>query len=109
MSGAESEFDIAIRPYSGFNKLFDISLLFNDALNINFNKDLGKTLIDIFDLGWDSIMYPDKVTEDDTKNAFETSDFAPSYPSDFSYGGKVGFVPEDIIYKPIRAIIRMIE
>ncbi len=109
MNGAESKFDFAIRPYSGIKKLLDTSILFNDALNINFNKDLGTTFIDILDLGWNHIMYPEDVSEDDTKHAFETTDFLPSYSSDFSYGGKVGLVPEDIHFKPIRAIIRDIK
>lgn len=106
LNGAESKFDFGIRSFSGIKKLLDFSVYFNDALNINFDKDLGKTFIDIIDLGWNHIKYPEDVSEDDTKNAFEQTDFLPSYPSDFSYGGKVGLVPDDWHFKLIRGIIR---
>ena len=109
MNGAESKFDFAIRSFSGIKKLLDFSVLFNDALNINFDKDLGTAFIDILDLGWNHIKYPEDVSEDDTKNAFEQTDFLPSYPSNFSYGGKVGLVPDDWHFKLIRAIIRDIK
>jgi hypothetical protein len=105
---SETQFDISIKPYSGFNKLCDISFLFNDALNINFDKDLSKTIIDILDLGWNGIRYPENVSEDDTKRAFETTDFVPTYPTDFSYGAKVGLVPENSVVNPILPIIRYI-
>lgn len=109
IDGSETSFDLAIKPFSGFNKLFDISFLFTDGLNINFSKDLSKTLIDILDLGWNGIRYPENVSEDDTKRAFEMTDFAPSYSSDFSYGGKVGLVPEDSTVNPILSVIRYLK
>jgi len=105
---SETQFDISIKPYSGFKKFFDISFLFDDALKINFNKDLAKTVIDILDLGWEGIRYPENVSEDDTKRAFEMADFVPDYETDFSYGTKVGLVPEDSIVNPILPIIRFI-
>ena len=75
-------------------------------MNINFNKDLSKTLIDILDLGWNGIKYPENVSEDDTKRAFEMADFVPDYATDFSFGPKVGLVPEDSIVNPILPFIR---
>jgi hypothetical protein len=106
IDGSETSFDLSIRPYSGFRKLFDISFLFNDQLNINFSKNLASPLIEILNLAWNGIRYPENVSEDDTKEAFETSDFVPSYPTDFSYGGKVGLVPEDSDVNPLLSVIR---
>jgi len=77
MNGAEKIFDFGIKPYTGYYKLFDIGFFFNDALNINFNKDLTNSTIDVLDLGWNSIIYPEEVSEDDTKRAFEMTDFVP--------------------------------
>ena len=68
---SETQFDIAIRPFTGLKKLLDINFRFHDGLNLNFNKDLSKTLIDILDLGYESIRDPENVSEDDTKRAFE--------------------------------------
>jgi len=51
--------------------LLDINFRFHDGLNLNFNKDLSRTLIDILDLGYESIRDPENVSEDDTKRAFE--------------------------------------
>ena len=106
LSGAEKFFDLSVRPYFGFNKIMNISLLFSDAMNINFGKNMEKSLIDILDLGWNGIRYPSNVSEDDTKTAFEVSDFTPQYPTDFTFGGMFGLVPDDMLFSPVRAIFR---
>ncbi len=77
LNRAERVFDFNIKPYTGYYKVFDIAFIFNDGLNINFNKDLTNSTIDVLDLGWNSIVYPDDVSEDDTKKAFEMTDFVP--------------------------------
>ena len=79
--------------HTRFVRLLDISIQFSDSLNFNFNKDLSKTIIDILELGWNGIKYPENVSEDDTKQAFEASDFVPSYPENFYYGGVFGLLP----------------
>jgi len=79
--------------HTRFVRLLDISIQFSDSLNFNFNKDLSKTIIDILELGWNGIKYPENVSEDDTKQTFEASDFVPSYPENFYYGGVFGLLP----------------
>ena len=75
-------------------------------MNIEFNKDLSHALIDILNLGWNGVKYPENVSEDDTREAFEMADFVPDYATDFKFGPKVGLVPEDTIFNPILPFIR---
>jgi hypothetical protein len=77
MNGAEKIFDFGIKPYLGYYKIFDIKFFFEDSLNINFDKNLTNPMIDVLDLGWNQIVYPEDVSEDDTKRAFEMTDFIP--------------------------------
>jgi hypothetical protein len=109
MNGSVPTFDLAIRPHSGLKRLLDVGFVFDDSLNINFNKDLSKTLIDILNLGWNGIRYPENISEDDTKEAFEVADFVPQYPDNFYYGDRVGLVPENMEYQPIRNLIRYLK
>ena len=87
--------------HTRFVRLLDISIQFSDSLNFNFNKDLSNTIIDILELGWNGIKYPENVSEDDTKQAFEASDFVPSYPENFYYGDVFGLLPDNTFWSPI--------
>lgn len=106
LRGNVDAFDIAFRPYTGFNNLLDISVTFSDALKLSFNKDLAKVFVDIMELGWKEIKHPSNVYSQERKEAFELYDFIPTYQDEFYYGSNVGLMPDNISFNPIRETIR---
>jgi len=107
--GAVTNFDLAIRPSIGLNKLLDLNLDLKDQMNANFAKDIAKSVVDVLGLGYNYITSPDSVDSDDTQNVFAYSDFGPVYPTDFSYGGAVGLIYDNFSFYPLRDLIRYLK